>query len=187
MQGHSSLIRLRLLTIFLCFLIVLTKVAPPVSTAADVFEEYDVKAAFIYNFTKFITWPAKSFVSDEAPFVVGIFGENPFGDALNLLKDKTVKGHPIEIRFVNNLNEAPATHVLFICASEKDKIQKICNSTNAPVLTIGDAEGFCDVGGIIHLTTVDNKIRFKINQKAARRAGLYISSHLLQLAISNGK
>jgi hypothetical protein len=152
-----------------------------------VFEEYAVKAAFIYNFTKFIDWPVESFVSDNAPFVVGIFGKNLFGDSLDFLIGKTVKGHPIEIRSVKNSNEATKTHILFIFASEKERIRKICNSFNAPVLTIGDIEGFCDAGGIIQLITVGNKIRFKINQESARRAGLNISSHLLKLSISNGR
>ncbi len=181
------MIRLRLLSIILCLLICVTNLAPSISTAADVFEEYAVKAAFIYNFTKFIDWPAESFVSDNAPFVVGILGKNSFGDSLNYFIGKTVKGHPIEIRTINNLKDATKTHILFICASEKERIQEICNFFNAPVLTIGDVEGFCDAGGIIHLITVGNKIRFKINQEAARRAGLNISSHLLKLSISNGK
>lgn len=158
-----------------------------ISTSAlatdDTSEEYAVKVAFIYNFTKFIDWPADAFSSPVAPFVFGICGDNPFGSSLKSLKGKTVNGRPLIIEYIKDISIAPKPHILFICKSETDRINEICSALNTPVLTIGDVEGFVEAGGMINLITVDNKVRFTINQEAARRSGLSISSHLLKLAI----
>lgn len=175
--------RPRLFTIIICIVIGLTMISTSVSAAADVSEEYAVKVAFIYNFTKFIDWPAEAFSSSDAPFVFGILGENPFGSSLNFLKDKTVNGHPLIIEYIKDLSVAEKTHILFICESEKNRIHEICSALDTSVLTVGDVDGFFEAGGIINLVTIDNKIRFIINHDAARRSDLNISSHLLQLAI----
>lgn len=155
-----------------------------VPAAASEFSAPQVKAAFLYNFAKFVDWPAKSFVSEHSPLILGILGEDPFSaDALRSIQGKKVKGRPLEVRQVGNLQEAKDCHLLFIAESELPRLELILAALrDKQVLTISDAEHFAASGGIIGLLTVNQRIRFEINVEATGKAGLFISSQLLKLA-----
>jgi hypothetical protein len=141
--------------------------------------EYAVKAAFLYNFSRFVTWP----VPPGQPFVVGVLGENPFGDALESIAGKPVGGDRLAVRLLQSAEEIGACRILFVAASEERRLPEILRRTALlPVLTVSDMERFAQRGGIIGLRTVDNRIRLEINAAAAQRAGLAISSQLLRLA-----
>ncbi len=140
--------------------------------------EYDVKAAFIYNFLKFIEFPDKD--STESTITLCIVGDDPFGTAINPAKDDSKK---IVIRRYNKLTGQERCKVLFICRSEKRHLEKILNTIKGMnVLTIGDTEGFAQEGVIINFYIEEDKVRFEINKDAADKAGLKISSRLLSLA-----
>ena len=145
--------------------------------------EYIVKAAFLYNFAKFVEWPEDDFTDDQSPFVLGIFGEDPFGDSLDSIKRKTVGARKLVIERSQTLEDLKKCHLIFISRSEKNDLDKIiAQLKDLNVLTVSDIEGFALKGGVIGLFTAGNKIRFEINVDSAKRNGLQISSKLLKLA-----
>jgi hypothetical protein len=145
--------------------------------------EYQLKAAFLLNFAKFVEWPPAPVAKTN--FVLGILGKNPFGDTLqNMIKGKTINNHPLEVTYFDSSVVPTNCHLLFISKSEKDRLPEIIKGLdNASVLTVGETEGFTSEGmiGFVKLEGV-NKIRFQINEQAARDAHLKISSKLLSLA-----
>lgn len=147
--------------------------------------EYQVKAAFLFNFAKFVEWPPQAFAGPTSPIVIGILGENPFGDDLErTIRDKTVNNRPFTIKEIRSLPEATNCHILFISTSEKKRLSEIFESLRgATVLTVGETERFVETGGMINLVKEADKIRFQINDGAAKGAGLKISSKLLNLAL----
>lgn len=146
--------------------------------------EYEVKAAFLYNFSKFVEWPAHAFPDEESPFIIGILGSDPFGRNLDLLvKDKSVKGRRVEVRRLYELSGLSCCQVLFIAQSEAYRLPAIIQAIERhPILTVSDMAKFLGQGGIIMFTKEGDKIRFSINLKAASKAMVTISSKLLNLA-----
>jgi hypothetical protein len=146
--------------------------------------EYEVKAALLFNFAKFVTWPAASFPSPDAPFAIGVVGDDPFGPALeNVLAGKVVGGRPIVIRRWRTIADAGECQILFIAASERTRWRRIFDIlAQQPVLTVSDGPDFAPQGGMIGLTVVDGHLRFDINPVGATRAHLEVSSRLLSLA-----
>jgi len=145
--------------------------------------EYQVKAAFLYNFAKFVEWPDTAFSDTLAPLNICILGKNPFDGSLDVIRDKTVRGKSLIVTRNPSIEKLGSCHVLFISASEKNQLSQIIRSLkNVSVLTVGDMEGFTLTGGMINLVMRDNKVAFDINLKSARHAGLRISSQLLRLA-----
>jgi len=191
---HSVLL---LLVLCVCLGLIVTQIAFADTSSAK-YKEYEVKSAFIFNFLKFIDWPGEKTAANNNQIIIGIIGEDPFGPAANVFKDKSVEDHKLVVkRFesfeqIRKLSEKDKNesidalkrcHLLFICQSEQkqlhDIIEIVCNSS---VLTVADTDGFIEAGGIINFFTEDNKIRFDINQAAAEKTGLKIRSQLLRLA-----
>jgi len=161
-----------MLLILICFVLSQSK--------ADSFKEYQIKAAFIYNFIKFIEWPDENTFNT---FNVCILGKDPFGRAMDILKEKKVKNAKINVLRINSLEKAEKCQVVFISPSEKNSLKKILDSLKIkPILTISEVPDFIKKEGIINFIIIKNKIRFEINEKASREAGLKISSKLLRLA-----
>ena len=146
--------------------------------------EYPAKLAFLYNFAKFIEWPPGSYHYPGAPFVICIAGRDPFSPGTeNELRTRTVLRHPIEIRALRATEALNACSMLFIPVTEKDQAGNILRGfKGSSTLTVGETEGFAARGGIINLTVEGNRLHFEINQLAAERAGLKISSKLFSLA-----
>jgi len=157
-----------------------------VAAGTDRYGEYQVKAAFVYHFTKFVEWPPAAFASTTAPFVVGVLGDDPFGDALDrALAGKTVKGRKIVIERFKDIPAASRCHVLFISASEKSRVPVVVENLHAAhVLTVSDIENFARMGGMVGFVEENTHIRFDINAARAQQAGLEVSSKLLALARS---
>lgn len=149
--------------------------------------ESKLKAAFLFNFAKFVEWPPEAFAAKDTPVTIGVLGENPFGnDLAAIIRDKTINDRSIVVRPMNSVAAATNCHVLFICASEKARLPEILSSLgSASVLTVGDTEHFTETGGMINFVKQGNKVRFQINETAAKRAGLRISSKLLTLALQS--
>jgi hypothetical protein len=146
--------------------------------------EYQVKAAYLYNFTKFIDWPATNFTSADAPLVIGIIGEDPFGKTLDdLVKGENVRGHPLVVKRLEAGDDWRGCQVLFISQTEKNQMPALLQQLKSnPVLTVGDSSGFAEQGGMINFVIVQEKVKLEINPEAATEAGLQISSKLLKLA-----
>ncbi len=146
--------------------------------------EYQLKAAFLFNFAKFVDWPSDAFPERDSPLIIGVLGEDPFGDDLKeTVRNKLVSGHPLSVKATNSVAEARKCHILFISTSENRRLRQLLDGIrDASVLTVGESEQFLDDGGIIKFSIQGQKIRFEINPAAAKRAGLKISSKLLSLA-----
>lgn len=146
--------------------------------------EYEIKAAFLYNFASFVEWPSKTPADNSGAFVIGVCGDNPFGNTLEkTVMGKTINGHKIDIRYFKSVRDLKPCHILFVSSSEDnhfDKINDIVRDWH--VLTVGDTDGFTRSGGMINFFTEDKKIKLEINADNARKSGLKISSKLLKLA-----
>ncbi|HWD90756.1 MAG TPA: YfiR family protein [Verrucomicrobiae bacterium] len=155
--------------------------------AQDQHTEYQIKAAFLFNFAKFVDWPPGAFSATNSPIIIGVFGKNVFGkDLENTIRDKTVNNRRFQFITVASAAEGLKCHILFISPSEKDNLKKILDGLhNASVLTVSETDQFINAGGMINFVIEDNKIRFQISDDAAKKAGLRISSKLLSLAARN--
>ena len=147
-------------------------------------QEYEIKAAFIYNFAKYVTWPKETFVYKNKPLVLGILGHNPFGRQINKIDGKLVHDRKLKVIAIKDYEQIKQCNMLYISPSESKNLDKIWPLLETEkILTISDMDNFAGVGGMIELIVKDDRIRFIINPQAAERAGLSISSQLLKLAI----
>jgi hypothetical protein len=153
--------------------------------------EYQVKAAFLFNFARFVEWPPDAFPSADSALQICVLGQDPFGrDFEQVIVDKTVNGHRIEIAHPDGVPQARACQILFIAASETAHLRMILlGLKGSSVLTVGDAPGFAILGGVINFVLDDGRVRFEINLKAAELAHLKISARLLTVAkiVLNGE
>lgn len=176
--------RVRIITILFLSFALLLAVAPGRAQTPQP-SEYQLKAAFLFNFAKYIDWPAASFADEKAPFLIGILGDNPFGTALEqTVAGKKINEHPITIQPLRATTEGTNCHIVFISSSEKKRMPEIIQGLRGnAVLTVSETEKFIEAGGIINFVQEANKIRFQINDEAAKAARLKISSKLLNLAV----
>lgn len=146
--------------------------------------EYQVKAVFLYHFTQFVEWPGSAFPDAQAPLVIGVVGDDPFGAYLDeIVRGEAVNGHPLVVQRYRRAEEIGPSHILFVSPSEEHRLEEIFSRARGrPLLTVGDADEFAREGGIIQFVTERGKIRLRVNADAARIANLRISSRLLSLA-----
>jgi hypothetical protein len=158
--------------------------AAPMSGRSQTATEYQVKAAFLYNFARFIDWTPKAFQDTNASFIFCVFGEDYFGADLDrVVSGKSVNAREIVVRRLKALQGLESCHIAFISSSETNRLPQVLRAIkNTAVLTVGEIEGFAQQGGIINFTVEDNKVRFEINVDNAERSGLKISSRLLKVA-----
>ena len=147
--------------------------------------EHQLKAAFLYNFVKFVEWPKGAYASATSPIVIGILGENVFGDELKkAINNKVVNQHPLQFKQFDSVAAVTNCHVLFISASERKNFPRILEALRGKsILTVSESDRFIPEGGMINFVLVDRKVRFQINNAAAKKARLMISSDLLSLAV----
>lgn len=188
MNRVSVIGRLARIWVTFCALLVCGRLAAHAETSAA--KEYQVKAAFLYNFTKFTEWPAGSFASERAPIVIGILGKNPFGDELEkIVRGRTVNGRPltvVQFSAAGEVHPGPGgCHLLFVAASEERRTAAWADLPAGPgLLTVGESAAFAAAGGMINFMVVEDKARFEINLKAAEQSGLKLSAQLLKLAVA---
>ncbi|MBK6399250.1 MAG: YfiR family protein [Bacteroidetes bacterium] len=146
--------------------------------------EAKIKAVFLYNFTRFVEWPARSFSSETAPFVIGIIGEDPFGAYIEqAIVGEKVNSHPIVIRRFNSIAEIEDCHILFVNLHDGGMIkQVVAHVSGKNILTVSDANNFAGWGGIIRFYSEESKVKIEINTTAAKAAQLSISSKLLSVS-----
>jgi YfiR/HmsC-like len=158
--------------------------SPSVFSQKEEGAEYPVKLAFLYNFTKFIEWPPDSYHAPGAPLLMCIVGHDPFSRILESdLGTRNVGGHPVEVRTLKPNDKLSVCQIVFLPAAEKQQAERIVKGLKgSSTLTVGESDGFAEMGGIINLTIEANKVHFEVNRLAAERAGLKISSRLLSIA-----
>lgn len=196
----AELVRMVTKRIYINFVFVLFLLARTQAVADSISgREYQLKAAFLYNFMMFIDWPQEKMPADGQPIIIGVLGKNPFENAFEPLKSKQVKERNIAVKYFEGLEELKKAgpenmnrqlaeirkcHLLFICSSEKNVLKEIINHVNGyNILTVGDMPGFLESGGgVINFVVEDDKIRFEINAIAALQSRLEIRSQLLRLA-----
>jgi hypothetical protein len=146
--------------------------------------EYQVKAAFLYNFAKFVDWPPSAFTDAKQPLDVCVYGRDPFGTALeDALLGKSIGERRVSLGRAMQFQDLVGCHVIFVSASVHEPAADLANRLKGrAVLLVGESEGFAASGGAIQFTIEDNRVHFVINPDAADRAGLKISSKLLALA-----
>jgi hypothetical protein len=147
-------------------------------------DEYQVKAAFLYNFAKFVQWPTGTFQSPGDALAICILGEDPFGRSLaDIVAGRTIEGRPLVVRHIASVKEGAACQILFVGSSENKRAAPPFADVKWPgVLTIGESNTPSADGAIINFRLDSGKVRFDINVEAAEREKLRISSRLLSLA-----
>ena len=144
--------------------------------------EYQVKAAFLYNFGRYVEWPPRA--RPPTSFTICVLGEDPFGPVLDeLIKGKSIQGMKLATRRLEKVEDAGNCQILFISSSENGRLEHILAALHGrSVLTVGEAERFAHRGGMINFRLEGSKVRFEINLDAAEHEGLTVSSQLLKLA-----
>ena len=161
---------------------------PEVRASAPAAKEYEVKAAFLFNFALYVEWPPEAFPTPTAPIIIGILGDDLFGNVLDqTVRGETVRNRPIAIHRSRQIENLKHCHLLFISKSESGRLAHIfAKLAGTHCLTVGETDRFAHNGGIINFRLQGANVRFEINLNAARRSGLAISSKLLRLAILIG-
>jgi uncharacterized protein DUF4154 len=169
--------------LLLCLMLGCSVLAHAAPAAEPIADEYQVKAAFLFNFAKFVEWPSEAFSDPNAPLVITIFGDDPFNRSLEAVKGKLVNSRKLTIRRVKEVQDIGKSNVLFVGPSAKKELARILEALqDQSVLTVGEDRIFTQCGGIINFVKEDNRVCFEVNVSAAERAGLKISSRLLALA-----
>lgn len=159
-------------------------VAAAATAQAPALTETQIKAGFLFNFTKFVEWPADSFSSASSPIILGIMGEDEFGELLDrAAAGKIINGRVVMVKRFKEEGTLQACNILFISASEEKHLARIVQKLKGTtVLTVGEAVGFAQLGGIINFSTEGNRVRLEINLEAAARARLKISAKVIAVA-----
>lgn len=165
-------------------LIALAAYLPTACSQQPAVTEYHVKAAFLYNFGKFVEWPPHAFSSPDAPFRLCVAGGEAFMRARESLSGKRIRGRELDVRQVEALADVAQCHMLFVSAAgEHSGAGATLGEFNrARTLTVGESSDFIFRGGIINLNRVDNRVRFEIDRLSGERAGFRFSAQLLKLA-----
>jgi hypothetical protein len=146
--------------------------------------EVHVKAAFLYNFVRFVEWPPEVSADPRSPIMIGIVGHDPFGPVLDeIVEGKTRGGRPIRVRRFDSMEQVEGCQVVYSADPKKGKAVRLTLAAK-PILSVGDYEGALRDGNIIAFRLVDDSVRFEISVETAERAGLKISSQLLKVALN---
>ncbi|MGZ4965619.1 MAG: YfiR family protein [Chthoniobacterales bacterium] len=179
---NRSPLTFRLTRSALCVIVALGSLATPLLHAES---EYDVKAAYLFKFTKFVEWPSSAYSSPQAPFVIGIVGRDPFGGLDRILEGKQLGEHEFQVRTVSAGDAAGlrACQMIFVTAAEQHRLGDILAAVQGrAVLVVGETEGFAGAGGTLGFDLRQSRLGVEVNSAAAQRARLKISSQLLNIA-----
>jgi hypothetical protein len=146
-------------------------------------KEYQLKAAFLFNFAQFVKWPPNSFTNTDAPFCIGILGDDPFGSVLDeTVQGETISNHRLTVVRSQRIEDLKDCQMIFVSRSEEGHVGEILSQIDSrPILTVSEVASFAQNGGDIDFYLSDGKVRFEINPQSALRCGLKISSQLLSL------
>jgi len=146
--------------------------------------EDQIKAAFLFNFARYVEWPVEAFAGPEDAVKICMVGAASFAGVVSkTVSGKSVENRPVAVDTLAGLSELSGCHILYVGAGIGfDPGEVASRAAGASVFTVADHEGFASRGGIANFIRADNKVRFEINPSAAKKAGLKISSRLLRLA-----
>jgi hypothetical protein len=147
-------------------------------------KEYQVKAVYLFNFSKFIRWPDSAFGFDNArPIRICVLGKNPFENFARVVRGKKIKGRPVRVLNLRDFRNSRSCHILFVSKSEEGHQAAILNYTRQyPILTVSDIKRFVTRGGMIQFYIRSNKVRFMIDPRTLREVGISASANLLRVA-----
>ena len=154
------------------------------TTRSAVTQEYDLKAAFLFNVARFVEGPADAFATATTPITIGVLGDDPFGASLDtLVAGESVRNRPLQVRRYRSVENIEACHVLFISSSEAGQLDHIARAIGRrSILTVGETKDFATHAGIVGFELAQRRLRLRINLAAATNARLTISSKLLRQA-----
>lgn len=172
--------------VFVIILLMFTSVeASPLAVQAEQAEESVMKAVAIEKLSRYIQWPKEILMKNSnTPFVIGVFGETKFSALLmDIYRDKTIKGKPVEIHNFSKVNQISNCHVLYILKEAKEKLKDIIKFTrNKPILTMSDTPGFAQMGVLVNIIIQKKKICFEINETGVHQSGIKVSALIMRLA-----
>ncbi len=145
--------------------------------------EFQVKAAFLYNFAKYLEWPPETFAARDAPITFCIVGNDLFGPALTGIEGRKAQGRVIHVRRGVALEDLRSCHIAFVANSDERRLGvTLAGAAGLPVLTVSDIEGFAEAGGGIGFVSADQRVQFEVNAQTLQRSNLKLSSEVLKLA-----
>ena len=168
----------------LCLALLAETAAQNLAPARQPYSEYDVKAAYLLNFTKFTDWPDEAFEQPDSPLSICIVGDDPFDGTLDkMIGGQSVNQHKLAVRRIRSAPGRRSCQVLFVGATEKS-VSRILKEPGPGVLTVGELQGFLEDGGIINFVVVNRRVRFDVSLAAAESTRIKLSSKLLSVARS---
>ncbi len=157
--------------------------------AEDGVREHQIKAAFLYNFAKFIEWPENAFAAGNAALEFGSFCGDDFNAELaTIVKERKINAHPLRVRAMTTPQDAASVQVVFVCREQEMQFPAVRRATSGrPILLVGESQAARDGGAAINFVVVDDKVRFEIRVDGAERASLKVSAQLQKLAVGVGR
>ena len=151
---------------------------------AEISAEYRVKAGFLFNFPQFVEWPESAFLTPQDPIVIGVLGDDPFGDYLDeLVRGEKIGRRAVVVRRFARVEAVSACQILYLGREQRlQPAPPLTGLAGRSILTVGESEGFERSGGIIRFSIENGKVRLRVNASAAKASGLAISSKLLRLS-----
>ena len=150
-------------------------------------DEYDVKAAFLFNLAKFVEWPQEKLKADDSPFVIGVVGQEAVEHVRTVVRDKAIDKHKIVVRLLDGADELKDCHILFLARSDKQRAaEMMAAAQKAPILTVGETEDFLDAGGMIRFYLENDNLRIEISSSSVRQASLVIKANALAVLVKKG-
>ena len=148
--------------------------------------EYQVKATYLFDFARFVEWPANNAAAHSDAFAICVLGEDPFGTALDsVISGEAIDGKRVVSKRISSPQEALGCRILFISSSEDSRLKEtLAVLEKASVLTVSDLPNFSQRGGMIQFVLDQRKVRFEVNVGKATEAGLTLSSDLLKVAVA---
>ncbi len=154
------------------------------SWAEETSQEYQLKAAFLVNFARFITWPEQSFTPERPELIICVAGKNPFGNALSGVESKKIGGRNVRVVAVDSLKKVPRCHMLYVGKSEESDLDILpAIFSRQAVVVVSDISGFLKDGGSIEFVSKENRLSFAINNSALKQRGIQVGASLLDLAV----
>jgi hypothetical protein len=168
---------------FLVILVSFLAFASLLASAQQHPTESQVKAAYLYNFGKFVSWQADQ-ASRSVPLEICVLGKDPFGGVLDAtVGGESIDGRTISVRRIAKIQDAPQCRILFVSSSEEGRLNSVLPAAqHFGMLTVSDIPRFATRGGVIEFVTQEGKIRFEVNRDSAEQSGLVLSSQLLKVA-----
>ncbi|MEN3354315.1 MAG: hypothetical protein V7640_2473 [Betaproteobacteria bacterium] len=183
-DGRSALVRSTCVLAALAFALMLCSLPKAhAQSEAEHALEHRVKAAYLYRFTDFITWPDANFGRSDAPFVITVVGRDVVAEELrSIVADRLVAGHPIEVRRGSDSDAVRGAHMIFFADTDRARLRELIRIAPRTALIVTETDGALAQGSVINFVVVEGRVRFEISLESAERRNLRLSSRLLAVA-----